>query len=63
MGVCVGGERGGGRRGEGEGVPDRGRTVQLVPPHPGPGHLRALCAVVQLLGQGHRDGHPLMSQP
>ena len=31
-------------------------------PSPGPGHLRALCAVVQLLGQGHSDGHPLMPQ-
>ena len=29
---------------------------------PGPGHLRALCAVVQLLGQGHSDGLPLMPQ-
>ena len=30
-------------------VLDRGRTVQLVLPHPGPGHLRALRAVVPLV--------------
>ena len=28
----------------------------------GPGLLRALCAVVQTLGQGHRDCHPFMPQ-
>ena len=38
-------------------------VLVLVPVLPGPGHDRSLCAVVQLLGQGHRDGHPLMSQP
>ena len=43
---------------------EEGRVVLvLVPLLSSPGHHRALCAVVQLLGQGHRDGHPLMSHP
>ena len=29
---------------------------------PGPCHLRALCAVVQRLGKGHCDRHPLVAQ-
>ena len=49
---------------EGRGLPDRRRVVLLVPPHPGPGHLRSPWgSMVRHLGQGHRDGHPLMSYP
>ena len=46
----------------GEALPERGRVVHLVCLSQGPCHLRALCAVVQRLGKGHRDRHPLMTQ-
>ena len=40
------------------------RVVLLVPLLSGPGHLQSPWGGMVLhLGQGHRDGHPLMSQP
>ena len=40
------------------------RVVFVVPLLPGPGHLRSPWGgMMRHLGQGHGDGHPLMSQP
>ena len=44
-------------------VPDRRRKVHLAPPLPGPGcPLTPWGGMVQFLGQGHGDGHPLMPE-